>query len=327
MVYTLTSGQGIGLNTRLNGVFIRLLVGFVYAIMLTNMPLEGLPDRHNYIAMASESSLFYLIRSFNEGFGALLFNEPLWRLLNAGLSIIFEPGSIVRGMVFFNSFVASYVVLEKTKLNPMWGLVILFSPVFLINQAIQIRQGLATAIFLYSFYYCRGQKKLYLYVLTPFIHSSFFFVAFIILFRRLSVRLKLPIFSQLIAWGVFSVFIGLFSMMLSGALGARQADRYTEAADVSGVGFIFWIFVLFIMFVSGPSWIKRNWFSVYILIIYLGSYWFLPVVARVLESGLVLVLLSVGELKGLKRYTSYFLVSLFLYSAYLMGSEWLLFWI
>jgi len=327
MVYTLTGRQSIVLNTRLNGVFTRLLVGFVYALMLTNMPLEGLPDRHNYIVMASESSLLYFIRSFNEGFGSLLFNEPLWRLINAGLSLVFEPGSIVRGMVFFNSFVASYIVLEKTKLNPMWGLVILFSPVFLINQAIQIRQGLATAIFLYSFYFCRGQKKLYLYFLTPFIHSSFFFVVFVIFFRRLSVRLKLSIFSQLIVWGVLSVFIGLFSMKLSGTLGARQTDQYTEAADISGMGFIFWIFVLFIMFVSGPSWIKRNWFSVYMLILYLGSYWFLPVVARVLESGLVLVLLSVGELKGLKRYTSYFLVSLFLYSAYLMGSEWLLFWI
>ena len=315
------------MSTLMGGKVVRVVLALLYALMLSRLPLEGLPDRQNYLAMATDLSWTHLGRFFFQGFGSLLTNEPLWRLINGGLSGFLEAETIVRGFVFFNVYLASYIIFESTRKNPLWAVVIVFSPFFLINQAIQLRQGLATAIFLYAWVRCTGRKQLVIYIFTPLIHASFFFVVFIIFFRWFCVRFKLPIYAQCVLWGGAAICLGLISMSISGSLGARQADRYTVAADVSGLAFLFWLFVLSIMMSSGSSWIKRHWFSVYIVIFYVGAYWFLPVVARVLESGLVLVLLSIADLKRLKRYSSYLLLFLFLYSGYFTSSTWLLFWI
>jgi hypothetical protein len=97
--------------------------------------------------------------------------------------------------------------------------------------------------------------------------------------------------------------------------GARQASQYEfTSADISGLAFLFWMLIFLIYTFQGKQFLKLNMLSIAILIFYLATYFFIPVTARIFESGIVLVLLSSLSLTEWRKYS--FLGLLVFYTMY-----------
>lgn len=294
-----------------------LITAFLYAYLLIKLiPIDAVKDRLNYLDYASwpEAILFSRLEG---GLLGLLFNEPIWLLINLFLSFFLIEENVVRTIIFFGSLTTSYLVL---KYNYRYFIVLLFFlliPQVLKNYVIHLRQGLALSFFLIGYLSTSKNtlKNNFFIFLSPLIHSSFFFIVFLIYLIKFLERIKFnnsfKIWS-IILFGIVSSFIiesvGKFT-------GARQATQYEfSSADISGLAFLFWLVVFIIYTLQGRQFLKNNMLSISILIFYLTTYFFIPVTARVFESGIVLLLLSSLSLTDWRKHASF---GLFLfYTAY-----------
>lgn len=294
-----------------------LLTAFLYAyLLITLIPIDAVKDRQNYLYLASwtEAILFSRLEG---GLLGLLFNEPIWLLINLFLSFFLIEENVVRTIIFFGSLTTSYLVL---KYNYRYFIVLLFFlliPQVLKNYVIHLRQGLALSFFLIG-YLSTSKNTLrnnFFIILSPLIHSSFFFIVLLIYLIKFLERIKFnnsfKIWS-IILFGIISSFIiesvGKFT-------GARQATQYEfSSADISGLAFLFWLVVFIIYTLQGRQFLKNNMLSISIVIFYLTTYFFIPVTARIFESGIVLVLLSSLSLTDWRKHA--FIGLILFYTAY-----------
>lgn len=305
-----------------------LITSLLYAyLLITLIPIDAVKDRANYLNYASWAETI-IFQRLEGGVLALIFNEPIFLLVNLLLSFLFDETNVVRSIIFIGSFTTSFLVLKFNDRHFIILLFFLLIPQVLKNYVIHLRQGLAIAFFLLGYLSTskNGFKNTFFILLSPLIHSSFFVIVFLIYVRKILDKLKFNIIFRVIVIALIGIF-SVFMMEAVGKLsGARQATQYEfTAADISGLGFLFWLLVFFVYILQGKEFIKNHLLSIAILIFYLTTYFFIPVTARIFESGIVVVLLSSLSLTDWRKYS--FIVLIVFYTAYMvfirLGSPYL----
>lgn len=269
-----------------------LFLAVIYGLVLAGLPMDVFLDRANYLIYAQESGVMLAGRSA-EGWIPTLTNEPLWLLGNLALGLMLEPYQVVQVLILIPATLVAFFVLRTNPRQFGWLLMFLFLPYVIKNHIIQLRQGVAIAIFLIGWQMQNRVGRRSVFLLTPLVHSSFFFVlgllALIMLVRKLRFGMKLRILLFLVT----GLGIGLSLSWFSQTLGARQGDEYLFVADkISGLGFLFWAIVLAMFCIQGKAFMREHAFSAGTITFYLSTYFLVEVTARIFESTLIIVLLS-----------------------------------
>ncbi len=279
--------------------YILIFFSFIYSLFLTfYFPIDdSIIDRGNYLNYADNSEIiiqYYL----NESILSVFFNEPIWLLINIFLSYFLSPEYTLRFIIFFSSFVVSFLVLKS---NPkyFWILIlILIFPSVIKNFIIHIRQGLAISFFLIGWFSVHKFKRYLFFLLVPFIHSSFFIVLAIYFLTHLFNKLKFAFDLKFIGYVSLGLVFSYGLIFVASLLNMRQVFVYEFAViNSSGLGFIFWFVILLIYISNGKHFLKNNSFIIGVIIFYLSTYFFIVVTARIFESVIILVLLAALELK------------------------------
>lgn len=292
-----TAYPAIGLRKLLLLVSIALSYGFA----VSQLPDVHFKDFNNYLVYA-ESAWVILLRYVNQGLIPLLSNEPVWLLINDGLSLFLGPVTVVRTIIFLGASSVAWLILRHHPRNIILLILFLLLPQLVKNYLTHIRQGAAIAVFLWGWFAVNRPLRWLLMGLTPFIHSSFFFVLFLAALSKFIGTIR---FSQTLKTATLlavSITVGLGLGFLAELFGARQAGQYNfELVGVSGLGFALWFIVLGLMISAEKIWLRAHTFELSIVIFYLITYWLFEVTARIFESGLIIVLLAGLTLRGWRR--------------------------
>ncbi len=237
-------------------------IALTYGFVLSHLPDQDFKDFNNYLIYAESSSLIALSYA-GGGFLSVLANEPVWLLINSGLGLFMDPEMVVRTIIFFGASSVVWLILRHYPKHFYWLILFLFLPQVIKNYLIHLRQGAAITVFLWGWFAVNRSSRWFLMGLTPFIHSSFFFIlgllalTWMLRFTRFGPALKT------ITYGFVGIALGLGLGFLVELIGARQAGDYAfERTDVSGLGFLLWAIILIIMLSAGKSWLRDHTFKI-----------------------------------------------------------------
>ena len=288
-----------------------VVIALTYAYILMSLPLFEFQDRGNYLVYAQSSEMI-LERNQARGILILIFNEPIWLLINIWLRNILDPENVIKTIIFMASFLSSYsfIKLSNSKIrNILLMVILLLLPIILKNYITHLRQGLAIGLFMLGMLFSDWRRIAFV-IVTPFIHSSFFFVIFLTQIDRIiswfttfKTKIRIAI--------VFSIgiILSLNLRRIAAFLGDRRADQYDfTTADVSGLGWLFWFIVLIVMVSAGKHYLKQYSISAYCITFYLATYPFIEVTSRIFESSILIVILDLLNLKGWRKYIFLFLI-------------------
>ena len=317
-MYELAKNQKIIYH--LNYMMLVFIISTLYGLFLTfYFPMDDtIIDRANYLDYTINSEQI-ILRYINENFYSVLFNEPLWLLINIVLSIFFQSEDVLKIIIFFSSFTVSYIVLKS---NPKYFfilLVFLFFPNFIKNYIIHIRQGLSITIFLLGWFSISNTKKNIFFILTPFIHASFYFILLIYIVNICLKEIKFDIYLKVLVYIILGLFFSFTLGVVASYLGARQANEYEFIAqNISGLGFLFWILIFIVYITSEEIFLEKYSFIIGVIIFYLVTYFFIEISARVFESVIILVLLASLELNFWKKNLVFILFIMYGFFSYLI---------
>lgn len=302
-----------------------LIVSFAlaYASVLTYINNSGFNDHQFYVEYAINAP--YLMHVYwSRGILSFLFNEPVWLALNRFLGALLGPEEVIRVFVFISAFITAFVAIRQQRKGGYLILFLLFLllPQVIKNNIIQLRQGLAIAIFIMGWYSNRRVLRWATTIIAPFIHSSFFFIWVILAGIKLlsAVRIagsKLSLTMKLLCITAVCILMAMLGVAVAAFLGARQGAGYERwGEDVSGLGFMFWLCILFTYLGQGKDFVRENLLSISVIVFYLAAYFVSPISARVFESALLILLISGVSLTSWRKW-SY--VTLF---AFYFSLEW-----
>lgn len=284
-----------------------LVLAGLYAWFLMSLDIDGYVDRENYLDYARYSDQI-LVMYAASSLKTILTNEPLWLLFNIWAAEHFTPEDTLRVIIFFSSFIISFLVLRSYPKHAFFLVLFILMPQVLKNNIIHLRQGMGISLFFLG-WWCRYLPlRIFFIALAPFVHASFFFINALFI-----LNIAFSTFGISTVWRVVytlsvGVMLGALGIWLADALGARQgesAQYSTMGSGGSGLAFLFWAVFTVIFFMEGKTFLKNNFFSASILVFYLTTYFLLPVTARVFESGLLVVLLASLGLTDWRRYAVY----------------------
>lgn len=288
---------------------------FCYALFLANLPIDIFFDRINYFAYASNSD--FIVSLYDGNPRALLANEPLWLYMNIWLSHIFDAEQTVRFFIFSSAFLSSFFLVRKEKANIVWLILFLLMPGLIKNYIVHIRQGVAIAIFMAGYYSKSKYSRAILWAMTPFIHASYFFVLMLAGINYVTTVMRFPTWVRVSFFTACYLVTALMMDVIASGVGARQIIEYENVeVVVSGLGFLFWTLVILMFLSSGAEFIRQHALPISILALYLGTYFLVPFAARILESGLFLILVSGLALRGWKRSAYLAMLTLFIAFTY-----------
>jgi hypothetical protein len=282
----------------------------LYAYVLQDLPLMNFQDRISYINYANFSDVL-LLNYWNRGILQFFSNEPLWLCINIVLKYFLDAENVVRFIIFSSSLIFSYKILSINKESLLIAIFLLLMPVVLKNFITHLRQGLAISLFILFYFSNSNQKKLS-FLIPPFVHSSFFFLSLLYYSAFLLKKYRQGIDVRLLYYFFSMLFIVFALEYISYWFGARQAYAYGfESSSGSGLGFIFWFFIFILLVSEGYEYFIENEFVLTIVALYLMSYFFLEVTARIFESGIILVFLAGLRLNRTRKFL--FLASMIFY--------------
>lgn len=288
---------------------------FIYASILTSLPLLEFQDRANYLQYASSSDL--ILARYQTGSPlSLIFNEPIWLLINIILKYIFEPEQVLRIIIFAGAFLTSYAFLKLGYKNISILLILIFLlliPQTLKNHITHLRQGLGIGFFMYGLL-LTGWTRIVIIGITPFIHSSFFFVIALTQIDRVSgIFMNFSIKIKAVILMFASILLSLNLQRIALLIGDRRATEYdfASSSNASGLGWLFWLCILVLMLSNKKNWLKQFSFAIYFVAFYLVTYPFIEITARIFESSVLLVFLACINLKNWTKYT--FLCAILIY--------------
>ncbi|WP_409722636.1 EpsG family protein [Acinetobacter parvus] len=264
---------------------------FFYATFLSSLPIDAFVDRDNYLIYAQQSG-YLLGLNYSSGLLRLIFNEPVWLLINFFLSFVLDPENVVRLIIFFSSFFVSYYALNYSKKNLILLLIILLLPQILKNHIIHLRQGLALSFFLIGWFSNSKYRRNILLIMSAFIHSSFFFVLAFIFIDKIVSTFKVDIYIKSIICFLAAIVLLLLMGVLASILGARQAEEIVVLGQTSGLGFLFWLVMMFLFLLQKEFVVAKQSFIILCIIVYLTTYFFTPYTARIFESTMLLILMA-----------------------------------
>ena len=281
--------------------FTVLLIALIYGSILTSLPLEVFKDRANYLIYA-DRSFYILLSRFTSDVLSGLTNEPVWLLFNSLLRYFFEPETTLRILIGIPASTVAYLVLRSDPKNFIWLLLFLLLPQVLKNHIVHLRQGVAISIFLIAFFSSFRPLRWFLLLLTPFIHASFFIVLALLALATIASKFRLAADLRILLFVVFGFSVSVSLAGIAQILGARQALVYDfTTAQISGLGFLFWAIVLVLLMSQGAKFNRQHTFAIGVLALYLSTYFFIEVTARIFESSILIVLLAGLQMSGWRR--------------------------
>lgn len=112
---------------QLFNLFLPFVFAWLYASVLTALPLEIFKDRANYLVYAEYSDQI-LARYAAKGLLSVLSNEPVWLLVNIGLNSFQSPQTVLRTIIFSSSFLVSFTLLRHNRNHIYWMIFFLLIP-------------------------------------------------------------------------------------------------------------------------------------------------------------------------------------------------------
>lgn len=272
--------------------WIYLLLIFFVAIFLASRPIPWAKDDLSYMEYAKYSEIL-LNETIEKSSSNPLFifaNEPFWLLINNFLGLFFAPETVLRLIIFLSTLLVLFSLGRLTSYS-LWTIIFFFIVVQILkNHITHLRQGLALGIFLLGLV-IKGRIGLILRLLSPFIHTSFWYMLFLELFHKLSKKIRLSFSFRLFVFFICTVIIIFLIPFIVKITEDRRFSEYNfdMAQSASFLGFIWWI-LLGTLFLLGAK--KNEYFElcIYGIIFYLVSYAFLDFSARLFENVIPLIL-------------------------------------
>lgn len=279
-----------------------LLGALAYAGVLALMPGDNLHDRDNYLAYLENAPIF-MLGWLDGDVLQILSNEPIWILVNAALGLLLPQDLALRVLIFVPAAIVAHRVLGADPRHALLLLAFLLLPQVVKNHVVHLRQGLGVAVFLFGWFTASRRLRWGLLLLTPLLHSSFFFVLLILVMARLMQRWRMPLHGCWAAFIATGITVALSLGALARTAGARQGEEAEFAAsqDISGLGFLFWSAVLIILLLQSRKFLRSHVFEIGTVLFYLATYFLSPFTARVFESTLPVVLLASLRMRGTGR--------------------------
>jgi len=296
-----------------------LLGALVFASILAWMPGELYRDRDNYTAYLEYAPAQLLFRLDGDIISTLT-NEPLFLLMNVALTTLFSVEQALQLLIFVPAAIVAYNVLRASPRNAVYLLAVLLAPAILQKHIVHLRQGLAISIFIMGWFAVTPRLRWSIIALTPFIHASFFFVLGLMAANWTMRKLRISPWVIVYVFAMLGVLIGLSLEDIARASGARQSDEYEFAAaqGISGAGFVFWSAMLGLFLAQSRRFLREHALEVGSVAFYLSTYFLSPVTARVFESTMLIVLLSVLKMTGSGRLAFMTAIVLFVLLQWLM---------
>jgi len=291
----------------------------IFASTLSSLPGELFKDRDNYTAyleFAPANLLVWLDRDLV----SILTNEPIFLLMNAAMATLFSVEQALKLLIFVPAVIVAYHVLRASPRNAVYLLAVLLAPALLQKHIVHLRQGLAISIFIVGWFTVSPRLRWSLIALTPFVHASFFFVLGLMAAGWALRKLRLPPWVCVCVFAMLGITIGLSLEDLARATGARQSEEYefAVAQGISGAGFLFWCAMLGLFLIQSRRFLREHALEVGSVAFYLSTYFLSPVTARVFESTMLIVLLSVLKMTGSGRLAFMTAIVLFVLLQWLM---------
>ena len=305
-----------------------ILISLVYATLLSNLPNSLFRDRENYVTYATYSV------DLLENYSSLsyFFNEPLFLYYNSVLSYFFPVDIVPRVGVFFISFTLAYFILiyASSFLKVILGFLLLFFVSYTFHlQLVVLRQGIATAIFIYLVHFFWGQKKFYpLCFVLAFIHSSFFIITAVLIYDKILSYYIKNVKTKIIIISASILFLSLILLKVAADLGVRQAtEDHLLSNENGGGGFVLFAFIFIFLFFRGLNNVysdKYGRIAILGLIIYLMFYYTLPISGRIIATFLPFIYIYIVSSKNLKitfAGIAFLLVNIYLFPSSIKGGS------
>jgi len=283
------------------------MIALIYGIILASLPLETLYDRYTHVVWAAHSR--ELLQNFwSQGVLVALANEPLWWLINIFLSSFLGPENTVRTLIMVSATIFAYLMLRVSPKHFIWLLLFLFVPGVIRHYIMAIRQGVAVTMFLLAWFSTNKHWRRILFLLTPFVHISFFIALMLLVVANVVRKMRFAYDLRTIAFLCIGVTAGIGGIKLIGEMvGARQVEALTTGwyasrmPEASGLGALFWSIIFVIYSLQGKNFTRNHAFELGSIIFYISIYPFLPIAGRVFTSVLPVVLLASLELTRWRR--------------------------
>jgi hypothetical protein len=301
-------------------LFFAFIVASFFAFIL---PIDGFKDRGSYIRMASKP--FEEMRDYwNEGFLSWFFNEPVFYLINTALKVFpLSSEQALATLIFLSSFLFYSSIFSKAKYHTLKIILLLSAPMIFNNFVMQIRQGVAIAIFTFVWLHC---EKSFLWrssvlFFASLIHSSFFIIFLLYLVYKFMKVIHFDRLSFIFIFILIGVFIGVFLIDFAIMLGARQGFQYLDiSTNNSGLGLIFiFLPILILLYMRSYTISSDDFFLTCVFAFYCGMYFYFPVARRILENVLPLIFLLALRGGGLYVWMQFSIFSLWIAAYYFVN--------
>jgi hypothetical protein len=299
-----------------------------YGLILSSWSNEYFRDRANYIVYADN---FQELASRFEGV-SFFFNEPIFLSYNYLLSFFFTSEQIPQVGVFFIASTLAFFVLKYAHSYMMVfvGFAFLFFISYTFHlQLVVLRQGIATAFFLWGVFFLYEKKYFPIFVFSlSFLHSSFFIVSFILFYEKiLGVFIK-NFGVRLIVFCSSLFTLSFILLKVASSLGVRQAESAHLLNNSSGGGgFVLFAFVFIFLYFRGLDNVERNPFGKIALLgvlSYLIFYFTVPISGRLIGTFLpffyIYVISSFNSKIHFSAYV-FFILNLILFTGSIEGAS------
>jgi hypothetical protein len=306
----------IDLNNFIYQCFIFILA-FLYASFLANYPFDShiSQDIDAYVKYVLNSKNLYFSYYYEGGLLKLLSNEILFLALNIFLNNFYEPEKVIKTIIFLSSFVTSLLILKYNSKYFILSLLFLIFPAVLFKFIVHLRQGFAISIFLLGWFSSSKSWRWFFFILTPFIHSSFFFVLIVYIVNQFLKKLNFGIGLKTISIIILGIIISLSLEYIIYLTEARQTRYGFQMINVSGLGFLAWLSFFALYLLEGKYFIKKYSFELLIIVFYLTTYFLIGISARVFESAILVVLMAGLSLTVWRKQIFTILFTLYLIAA------------
>lgn len=289
-------------NQKLIYIMLAILIGF---LLIAPKDIKWARDRENYLVYAHQG--WPLLKYYSaSGLTTVLSNEPLFLLINAFIYSFVNEFTTVKIIIFSASVMTLIAMGSMTKYNFLNFLFFGGLPSILINYTTHLRQGLAMAIYLVGIAALLKDKNLkHIRFLTPFIHSSMLFLLFFELSEYALRRLNLKKHIKLLLFVVAIAAMFLFLPSVLKLIGDRRFEAYDFSFKIagSGLGLIAWL-TIGVFYILKTENKHLNIMVSLGMVFYLISYFYLEFGARVLQSILpIMVVTILNDPREWFRYT------------------------
>lgn len=299
---------------RIKKFFVIIIAIALGAWITYSLDFYSVKDRLAYFVYALDSDKILDIYK-SKGIITIISNEPIFLYLNIFLNQFFDGITIVSIFIYSSYSLTVFLISQKLNYRIFPIFVYTFMPQVLKNNVMQTRQGVAVAIYLFGFL-SKNKKVRWLRFIAPFIHTSLAFMLLVELYESIVQKYKLSKASILLFFSIISLTFAQLLPIISQLMGDRRANTYSFGLDqtASGLGFIFWL----VFFIVAFKYMRDSEYAIFSLcgiVFYLSTYFSLDIGARILESFLPIIIISVFQLPE-KRY-KYVLISLLIVYALL----------